>query len=203
MSESTAAVAVAPPAVAAVKPKKKFNLVLLLVPVAVIAALVLAFALPPTHALIVNGPLKPMFTKLGMAGASSVHAPADPAADVKRLGDELESARKTEAAKDARIAQLQSEVSAAQAPPPDASPTPLAKPSPTAVPASIKRVAAYWAEMDAEKAAAIAARLPDVYVKDIFGQMPADAVAEIMNAMPAKAAAKLMANVDPTDAPTP
>jgi len=58
----------------------------------------------------------------------------------------------------------------------------------------VKRAAAYWAAMDAEKAEAIAQRLPDGYVNRVFAQMSPDAVADIMNALPAKVAARLTAD---------
>jgi len=55
----------------------------------------------------------------------------------------------------------------------------------------VKRAAAYWAGMDADKAAAIVKVLPDAYVKLVFNQMPPDAVADIMSELPAKTAARL------------
>ena len=185
----------------ATKPAKKkgFNFVLVLVPVALVAALALAFFLPPTHALIVNGPLKPLFAKIGMASPASKAgakgtAPADPAADVKRLTAELDAAHRAQTDKDARIAQLQADLSKSNAGA-SPSPSPVPKPSPTAVPEQVKRVAAYWGGMEAEKAADIAKQLPSDYVRAVFSQMPADAVAEIMNALPAKTAATLTAAV--------
>ncbi len=184
--------------------KKGLNLVVILVPIAVIAALVLAFALPPTHALIVKSPLGPLLAKIGLAGsaaktvAGKTDKPVDPVAEVKRLNLELETGRKAQADKDARIAALQSEVSGLKAPPVVvASPSPLPSPSPTPVSDEVKRTATYWAGMDAEKAADIALRLPQSYVKAVFSQMPADAVADIMSALPAPTAAKLTANVQP------
>ena len=84
---------------AAAKPAKKgINVVLILVPVAVVAALVLIFALPVTHRILVNGPLHPLFARIGLAGPSdaakgkTVAAPADSAAEVKRLGALLDTA---------------------------------------------------------------------------------------------------------------
>lgn len=180
---------------------KGINWVLVLVPIALIAAAVLAFALPPTHAALVNGPLKPLFARIGLAPATQVAArakPVDPAADIKRLNDQLETDRKAANEKDARIAQLTAQVAKLQAPPSSAaSPASTPKPSPAPVSQDVKRAAVYWAGMDAEKAADIAAQLPNDYVKEVFGQMPADSVAEIMNALPAKTAAKLTADPAP------
>jgi len=180
--------------------KKGFNWVLVLVPVAVISAFLLALALPVTHALIVNSPLRPLLARIGLAslvqpaGAKSA-APVDLAAEVKRLSDELETDRKAASAKDARITQLQSQLAQQQAPAAQSGPaTAVPKPSPTPVSDALKRVATYWAGMDAEKAADVIGRLPDAYVRDVLGQMPADAVAEIMNVLPAKTAARLTAN---------
>ena len=194
---------------APVAKKKGFNIVLLLVPIAVIAALVLAFSLPPTHALILKSPLAPLLAKIGLTkpaqpGAGKAVA-EDSATQIKRLSDELETDRKAQVQKDARISALQTQVSQLQAvpsPPAADSPAPAAKPSPTAVPATVKSTAAYWAGMDPEKAADIAKQLPEPYVKAVFSQMPPDAVAEIMNVMPAKLAAKITADGGP-DSPSP
>lgn len=181
--------------------KKGFNWVLVLVPVAVISAFLLALAVPPTHAIIVNSPLRPLLARIGLAPRSKpagakFAAPIDLAAQVKRLSDELQTDRKAANAKDARIAQLQSQLAQQQAPAAQsASPaTPVPKPSPTPVSDAVKRVATYWAGMDADKAADVIGRLPDAYVRDVLSQMPADAVAEIMNVLPAKTAARLTAN---------
>ncbi len=181
--------------------KKGFPIVLVLVPVAVVAALVLAFSLPATHALLLKSPLAPLLAKLGLAasatpgGAKAVAA--DPSVQIKRLNDELESDRKAQAQKDARISALQTQVTQLQAvpsPPAVERPATTPKPSPTAVPAAVKNTAAYWAGMDPDKAAEIAKHLPDSYVKAVFSQMPPDAVAEIMNVMPPKVAAKITAD---------
>jgi hypothetical protein len=176
------------------KPKTKgFNWVFVLIPVARVAAAVLAFALPPTHAILANGPLKPLFArfghapKAGSAAALALKTP-DPAADVKRLNDTVAADRKDAAAKDTQITQLQSQVTSLQAQP---TATPAVTSTPAAVPDDVKRAAAYWAGMDADKAAAIVKVLPDAYVKLVFNQMPPDAVADIMSELPAKTAARL------------
>jgi flagellar motility protein MotE (MotC chaperone) len=177
------------------KPKKKGpNIVLILVPVAIAAALVLAFTLPPTHALIVKSPLRPLLAKVGLLpkdealAAGKATPVSDPAADVKRLSNELDASKSDAAAKDALIAQLQSQLKAAAASP---SPSPSPKATPSTVSDDVKRVATYWESMDADKAAEIAGRLPDAYVKLVFSQMPADAVGDIMAALPTKTVARL------------
>jgi flagellar motility protein MotE (MotC chaperone) len=103
----------------------------------------------------------------------------------------LESDRKTAAQKDAQIGQLKSQLKQLQA---DAAakPAPGASASPAAVSDEVKRVAEYWAGMDADKAAAIIKLLPDSYVKAVFSQMPADAVADIVSELPPKTAARLL-----------
>ncbi len=184
--------------------KKGFNIVLILIPVALIAAAVLAFTLPPTHALLVNGPLKPLFAKLGSPAGAKSAGPSNPLAEIKRLNDQLESDRQAAAQKDQQIAALQSQIASqakAGTAEPASSPTP--KPSPTPVSEDIKRIATYWAAMDAEKAADIAARLPNDYVKTVFAQMPADAVAEIINAMPPKSGASVSSADLPQPSPVP
>jgi flagellar motility protein MotE (MotC chaperone) len=53
--------------------------------------------------------------------------------------------------------------------------------------------------MDADKAAEVAARLPDAFVKAVLAQMSADDAAEIMSVMPVKTTARLIA--PPTEPP--
>jgi flagellar motility protein MotE (MotC chaperone) len=176
--------------------KKGIPWVLVLVPVALVAALVLAFTLPPTHAIIMKSPLGPLLARFDHTpakGGAAVAAKAqDPAAQVKELNDALAAEKKNGAAKDQQIAALQAEVKPPQAAPADASPSP--KPTATGVPADVKRAAEYWAGMDADKAVDIIKQLPDNYVKAVFSQMPADAVADIMSALPPKTAARLTAD---------
>jgi len=180
---------------------KGFNWVLVLIPIAVIAALVLAFTLPPTHALLVNGPLRPLFARFSHASPAEAVAAhpkksADPAADIKRLSDALQTDRTNAAAKDAQIAQLHAQVTELQAPP-KSTPAPAPKPTPAAISDDVKRTATYWAGMDADKAADIVKLLPDAYVKLVLSQMPPDAVSDIMSALPAKTAARLTASAGP------
>jgi hypothetical protein len=127
------------------KPKKKGpNIVLILVPVAIAAALVLAFTLPPTHALIVKSPLRPLLAKVGLLpkdealAAGKATPVSDPAADVKRLSNELDASKSDAAAKDALIAQLQSQLKAAAA-----SPSPSPSPKATTSSAS-RRIGSRW-----------------------------------------------------------
>jgi hypothetical protein len=178
---------------------KGFNWVLVLIPIALLAAAVLACSLPPTRAILAKGPLKPIFSRFGLAPASGTAAKPDPVADAKRLADEVRTDRTNAAAKDAQIAQLQSQVKGLSAPP-SAAPSPTPKATPAAITDDVKRAATYWAGMDADKAAAIVKQLPDPYVKLVFSQMPPDAVSDIMSELPAKTAARLTA-ADQSDAP--
>jgi hypothetical protein len=179
--------------------KKGFPWVFLLVPVALVAALVLAFTLPPTHALLMKTPLAPLLARLSPANSkgpagkpqtSADPAAADPVAEVKRLNAQIETDKDAAKQKDAQIGQLQGQVTKLQAPPSTA-PTPAGKPTPPIVSDEVKRTAAVWAGMDADKAADIINALPDAYVKSVLSQMPPDAVADIMSALPAKTAARL------------
>lgn len=190
---------------------RRLNLRALMLPLAAIVALAVALLWPPSHAIIVDGPLKPVWSTLGNAAKPLTFAYqnqviADRNREIKRLNDSLEADRKEKEAKETRIQALQQQVAHVQAQP---KPTPLpARPKPQAsaalgasAPAAaapvgddVKRTAQYWASMDAEKAAAIAQRLPDDYVNKVFAQMPPDSVGDIMNALPAKVAARLAAN---------
>ncbi len=79
---------------------------------------------------------------------------------------------------------------------------PLAAPRPirtaalrsTAVAASSpddRRLAATWAAMEPEKAAAVVQRLPDGQVTRVLAQMDADSAGAIMDALPTRIAARL------------
>jgi flagellar motility protein MotE (MotC chaperone) len=195
--------------------QKRRNLVPILLPLFAIAALAGALTWPPSHNVIVNGPLKPVWN-IASVGVAAVSKPfnfvtqqqhiADQNREMRRLNSSLESDRKTQEAKDARISALQTQVTQLQAEPkPTTAPVVKPKSQPTGAAAgtaqtdsssasdAVKRTAQYWASMDSEKAAAIVQRLPDDYVNRVFAQMPADSVADIMNTLPPKVAARLTA----------
>jgi hypothetical protein len=192
------------------RPKRR-NLFPIILPIVAIAALAFALWWPPSHNVIVNGPLKPVATTLTNVGgvvakpfsfAYQEDQIATRNREIRRLNGSLESDRKVAETKDQRIAALQSQIAQLNAEP-KATPAPP-PPKPTsaaigalaagpAVPDDIKRTAAYWSSMDADKAAAIVQRLPDAYVNAVFAQMQPDAVADIMNALPPKTAARLAA----------
>ncbi|GAC1404092.1 MAG: hypothetical protein NVSMB64_06790 [Candidatus Velthaea sp.] len=193
------------------RPKKR-KWTALLLPLAALAALGVALAWPPSHNVIANGPLKPVWNVAAGVGAQAAR-PFSFAVQQQKIADKnrelrardaaIENDRKAQEVKDARISALQSQVAQLQAQP---KPTPArAFPKPAAstlgvapagapVPDDMKRTAQYWASMDAEKAAAIAQRLPDAYVNGVFTQMTPESVGDIMNALPAKVAARLTAS---------
>jgi flagellar motility protein MotE (MotC chaperone) len=193
--------------------RQRRNLTPVILPLVAIAALVFALNWPPSRNVIFNGPLKPAATFLGNVG-SAIAKPFSFAyqqdqitqrnREIQRLNGTLEGDRKTAEDKDQKIAALQQQITQLQAVP-SATPAPprpqpssalaggsgLAMAAAAPVPDDIKRTAAYWASMDAEKAAAIAQRLPDAYVNAVFAQMTPDTVGDIMNALPPKIAARL------------
>jgi hypothetical protein len=193
------------------RPKRR-NYGKIILPVLALLALAGALYWPPSHNVIVNGPLKPVWGVLGAAGGQAAK-PLTFAAQQQRIADQnrklrddaalRESDRKDKEAKDAQIAALRTQVvqlqSSEKATP---LPAPVVKPTAAAdlglgaanpVPDDIRRTAAYWSSMDAEKAAAIAEKLPDDYVNRVFAQMSPDSVGDIMDALPPATAARLAA----------
>jgi len=195
------------------RPKRR-NYGKIVLPVLALLALAGALYWPPSHNVIVNGPLKPVWGVLGAVG-NQAGKPLTFAAQQQQIADQnrklrddaalREADRKDKEAKDRQIAALRTQVvelqSSAKATP---LPAPVAKPTAAsadlglggaaAVPDDIRRTAAYWSSMDADKAAAIAQKLPDDYVNRVFAQMSPDSVADIMNALPATVAARLAAS---------
>ena len=193
------------------RPKRR-NFGKIILPVLALLALAGALYWPPSHNVIVNGPLKPVWGVLGAAGGQAAK-PLTFAAQQQRIADQnrklrddaalRESDRKDKEAKDAQIAALRTQVvqlqSSEKATP---LPAPVVKPTAAAdlglgaanpVPDDIRRTAAYWSSMDAEQAAAIAEKLPDDYVNRVFAQMSPDSVGDIMDALPPATAARLAA----------
>lgn len=194
--------------------KTKFRFGRFVLPLVAIATLAAALLWPPSHDVIANGPLKPVWTVVAGVGgvaakplsfASQQQQIADKNREMRQLNAKLEADRKAQDQKDQRITALQSQITQLQAEP-KATAAPLPQPrasvtmggslvvSASSVPDDIKRTAAYWTSMDAEKAAAIAQRLPDDYVNRVFAQMAPDAVGDIMNGLPPKVAARLAAS---------
>ncbi len=185
-----------------------------LLPLTALAALAVALLWPPSHDAIANGPLKPVWA-VGARVLAAVGTPLRFAAQqqtitdrnqqIRDLNGRLEKQRVAAAAGDARVQQLQQQVSALSNQP---HPTPFPSVRPTAAPAGAaalapaggqsatasdadRRSAATWAAMEPDKAAAIVQRLPDEQVVRVLALMDADSAAQIMNVLPANVAARL------------
>jgi flagellar motility protein MotE (MotC chaperone) len=190
----------------------------IIVPVVVLAALAAALWWPPSHRAIAGGPLKPVFGTLANGGAV-VAKPFTFAAEQEKINDrdrtirsmnaELERQRAAKAEADTRAQNLQHQVEAlANQPLPTAAPAlPVrAKAAPAfggaaaaatgtsaTHPASDddKRLAATWAAMEPEKAAAVVQRLPDDAATRVLAAMDTDSAGAIMNALPPNVAARI------------
>lgn len=199
--------------------KRRPKLRSLLLPLAAIAALAFAVTWPPSHNVLANGPLKPAFNA-GANVASVVGRPltfavqqqtiTDKNREIRTLSAQLDTQRQAKNDADARAQRLQQQLgAAANQPKPTPVPAvrkPLAQtgaagalagtgpaPSSSAAPPTDeeKRLAATWAAMEPEKAAAIIQRLPDDQVVRVLAAMDPDSAAGILNALPAAVAARI------------
>jgi flagellar motility protein MotE (MotC chaperone) len=176
-----------------------------------VAVLGLLIGFPPTHHFLAYGPLAPVWNT-GAQGVAVVSRPLTFAAQqqviteknraIRELDGRLETQRQAKAAAEARAAQLQHQIDTAAAQP---APTPVPAPVRTTAPAgadfaapagaqstdALKRLAATWAAMEPEKAAAVVQRLPDDEVTRVLALMDADAAAGILNALPPAVAARI------------
>jgi len=145
---------------------------------------------------------------------------ADRNREIRDLNARLDRQRQAKTDADARAARLQQQIAAMNEP----QPTPVPAPRRTAAPSSglavapgaagagtdgstaarggaaaasedEKRLAATWAAMEPEKAAAIVQRLPDAEVTRVLGAMDPDSAGAIMNALPPGAAARISRSV--------
>ena len=186
----------------------------ILVPLAVLALLVAAFTWPPSQRLIANGPLRPVWSATASTSgviarpltfAGQQQTITDRNREIRELNAQLERQRQAKADAETRAQQLQQQLTAlANQPHETPAPAPRATRAPAvglaaapgaAAPAAAgsteeKRLAATWAAMEPEKAAAIVQRLPDDAVSRVLAQMDADSAGAIMDALPAKAAAR-------------
>jgi hypothetical protein len=179
----------------------------------VLAAIGFVLGFPPTQHLIATGPLAPAWNA-GANAAGVVSRPltfagqqatiTDRNRQIRDLNARLEKARVAKADADARASRLQQQIAAAAAQPVD---TPAPAPRPVTTPASAsafgaagggsetaaseKRLAAQWAAMEPEHAAAVVQRLPDGEVTRVFAQMDPDAAGAIMDALSPAAAARI------------
>jgi flagellar motility protein MotE (MotC chaperone) len=185
----------------------------LLVPLALVILLGAAFVWPPSQRFIANGPLHPFWAATASTGgaiarpltfAGQQQTITERNREIRDLDAQLERQRKAKADADDRAQQLQQQLTALANQPHE---TPAPAPHGTAAPsigiatasggagasagADARRLAATWAAMEPEKAAAIVQRLPDDAVTRVLAQMDADSAGAIMNALPASAAARI------------
>ncbi len=195
--------------------KQKKSSLPILLPIAAIAMLAVALSWPPSRNIILNGPLKP-FSNLVVSFWGTVSRPltfayqqqeiTDRNIQVKQLNDQLETDRKAQADKDQQVQSLQRAVAAANAQPPEVTPSPapvvrLAPAAPAARPdisavsperVALQKTGQQWAAMDPEKAAALIGTLPDDYVAQVFAQMSPDDVGPILDNLSPKQAARIV-----------
>jgi flagellar motility protein MotE (MotC chaperone) len=181
----------------------------LIVPLLALAALAFAFAWPPSQRAIANGPLKPVWSAGSDAGgvlarplsfAGQQQTIADRNHEIRDLDARLDQERRAKADAEARVQALEQHLSglsnqpAAVAPAPPR-PVPTAPAAPFAGAASsageTRRLAATWAAMEPEKAAAVVQRLPEDQVSRVLGQMDTDSAGAILQAMPPGIAARI------------
>jgi flagellar motility protein MotE (MotC chaperone) len=187
-------------------------------PLLVLVALGGALALPPVQQKIANSPLRPLWIAAGGTGATLARpltfaaqqqTITDRNREIRTLDAQLETQRKAQADRDAQIQQLQRRLAAAQnVPRPTPVPPAPVTPAPDAfgsrgngeapalqggAPASDddKRLAATWAAMEPENAAALIERLPDAEVTRVLAVMDPDSAGAIMDALPPAAAARI------------
>jgi flagellar motility protein MotE (MotC chaperone) len=183
-----------------------------LVPLALLAVIVAAFTWPPSQRMIANGPLRPVWSATSTTGgviarpltfAGQQQTITDRNRQIRDLDAQLERQRQAKADAETRTEQLQQQLTALAN---QRHETPAPAPHATAAPAlgiaasgggaasasaDTRRLAATWAAMEPEKAAAIVQRLPDDAVTRVLAQMDADSAGAIMNALPAGAAARI------------
>jgi flagellar motility protein MotE (MotC chaperone) len=200
-------------------------------PLLALAALIFAVSWPPSQHVIANSPLKPAWNAgakiVAVVGrpfsfAAERQTIVERNRTIRTLNGQLEQERQAKVDADTRVKQLQQQVAtlSAAAATPKATPFPLpsrsatlpnatsasallagASPAPAPSADDVKRLAATWAAMEPEKAAAMIQRLPDDEVTRVLAQMDSDSAGEIMSALPAAVAARISrasAQVSPT-----
>jgi len=203
--------------------RRKVRLGRYVLPLLALAALAVALAWPPSHNAIANGPLKPFWTAAGnvlgvaarpLSFAAQQQTIVDRNREIRSLNAQLEQSRQAQAADDARVTAAQQQVQSLLAQP-RPSTAPIARSSPGAIAAAgtagagttemtaggqpatddEKRLGATWAQMDPDKASAIAQRLPVEEVSRILSTMDPGDAAEVLNALPPKLGAQVSAAV--------
>ena len=185
----------------------------IVIPLALLVLLGAAFAWPPSQRVIANGPLRPVWSATSntsgvltrpLTFAGQQQTITERNREIRDLSAQLERQRQAKADAESRAQQLQQQLTALANQPRD---TPAPAPRATAAPgpgtpaapssaagaagADARRLAATWAAMEPEKAAAIVQRLPDDAVTRVLAQMDADSAGAIMNALPASAATRI------------
>ena len=182
-----------------------------LVPLGALAVAAAVLLWPPSQRVIANGPLHPVWSATANAGgviarplsfAGQQQTITERNREIRDLDAQLELQRQAKAAAEARTQQLAQQLTAL-ANQPRETPAPAPRATVAAGPgiaaasgnpatgADARRLAATWAAMEPEKAAAIVQRLPDEAVTRVLAQMDADSAGAIMNALPASAAARI------------
>jgi flagellar motility protein MotE (MotC chaperone) len=187
--------------------KRRRNLKAIVIPLLIVAAIGFLIGFPPTARIIANSPLRPVWVAgahayavaerpLTFAGQQATIA--DRNREIRDLNARLDTARQAKADADARASQLQRELAAANERPID-TPAPAARPRAAASPGvgtpavnpADGRVAATWAAMEPEKAAALVQRMPEDAAVRVLAQMDTDSAGAILNALPPAVAARL------------
>jgi flagellar motility protein MotE (MotC chaperone) len=189
--------------------KKKSNPAKVLVPLAVVATLAGALTWPPAHDALANGPLAPALNALAVVARPLTFAVqqqtiTDRNRTIRDLDAQLEHERQAKDADDAKVAQLQQQLTASMTQPKATAPPVALRTAPPARDAlggsasaaaapsdEERRIAATWAAMEPEKAAAVVQRLPDEEVVRVLAAMDTDSAAAILGALPPAVAARL------------
>ena len=190
-------------------------------PLIALGALAFAFVWPPSQRVIATGPLKPVWNAGTEAGtllarplsfAGQQQTIADRNREIRDLGVRLELERRARADAYARTQALEQRLDdLANQPTPAAlqAGTP-ARPLPTAAAAAsagagfaaaapsegeTRRLAATWAAMEPEKAAAVVEHLPEDQVSRVLAHMDADSAGAILNALSPASAARISGRI--------
>jgi flagellar motility protein MotE (MotC chaperone) len=192
-------------------------------PLVALGALAFAFMWPPSQRLIATGPLKPAWVAGSEAGgllarplsfAGQQQTIADRNREIRDLNVRLELERRARADAYARTQALEQRLDdLTNQPTPAALQTAApARPLPAAAAvasasagsgfavaapsdAQTRRLAATWAAMEPEKAAAVVERLPDDQISRVLAQMDADSAGAILNALPPASAARISGRI--------
>lgn len=176
-------------------------------PLLLVAVIGFVLGFPPSRNAIATGPLAPLWNA-GASVAGGVVRPLSFAGqqetitqrnrEIRDLNARLEAERAAKEDAESRVQELQAQVSA-MAHQPLPTPIPVPRGVPPAAAATIasiasdedKRLAATWAAMEPERAAALVQRLPQAQAGRVLAQMDAASAGAIMDALPAGVAARI------------